>query len=63
LGRGRGFLGSRWFAPAATGVAGLILGVVVGAVGVGLVSAVWHHGSQFGDDRGQHWQYERRAPR
>ncbi len=54
---------SGWIAPLATGLIGLFLGIMIGAVGFGLVSAVWHHSSHDrDDDRGQHWQDDRSRP-
>ena len=49
-----------WLPLAAVGVAGLILGMMIGAVGFGLLSIVWHHGpGAHGDDRGNFWQDDR----
>jgi hypothetical protein len=50
---------SRWFPAVATGLVGLLLGIMIGAVGVGLVSAVWRHAPVRGDNRGHHWQDNR----
>jgi len=56
--------GRSWLPLTAVGVAGLVLGLVVGAVGFGLISALGHHGPHGrGDDRGQHWQDDRGGPR
>ena len=57
--------GRKWLPLTAVGVAGLILGLVIGAVGFGLVSAFAGHHGPFGrgDDRGQHGQFDRGGPR
>ena len=59
--------GSRWLPPLATGLVGLMLGLMIGAVGMGLLAAVaFHHGPRAhhgpGDGRGHHWQ-DNRPPR
>jgi len=60
---GSGLFSSGWIAPLATGLIGLFLGIMIGAVGVGVVSAVWHHSAHDrDDDRGQHWQDDRPGP-
>jgi hypothetical protein len=51
-GRRSALFASRWFLAATTGVAGLIIGVLIGAAGVGLVGLVRHHGPYSGDNRG-----------
>lgn len=45
----------------AVGLAGLLLGFVLGAVGFGIASTVWHHVG-FGDDRGHHGPDNRPGP-
>ena len=51
--------GPGWLVLSAVGMAGLILGLVLGAVGFGLASIAWHHhhhGGWPGDRRGVHHQ-------
>jgi len=60
-------MGSRWLPPLATGLAGLMLGLMIGLVGMVVIAGIafshgprGHHGP--GDGRGHHWQDDRPAP-
>lgn len=60
-------LRSRWLPPLATGLAGLLLGLMIGAVGMGLFAALLHgprghHGPRDFHGPGHHWQDDRPVP-